>query len=671
MDELLPDDAQQPDEDRPIVQVLDRPISVRFRYGTPEHARLLSRLNSRLDLSHRHMSQRHETWKEIDDVMRMHIDTDRASIKSDGSIDSTSVEHPFEKGLVIPLSFAIAQVRSTQLMGIRSARNPLLGIRGVGPEDMESAPIMEAALAHGCDMSDARLELFTLDQDADRYGAGVIFDTWDEVKGYKRLPPSQLQMLVYMLRQKMGRPAQRPQGKRIREVVDEFTRWEAVDPGNFFPDPRVSLARFQQGEFAGHRCLRPYLYINELSEEKGGHFFNVKALKEERTPGDAEGRRGNRAKRLNVDLFDLTGSDDADDHGYHVLENIEVSLIPREWELDPSEELEKWWFTVADERVVIRAHPAAYDHDEFTYGVAQSNYDAHQLFNPGTIELLLPTQRRIDWLVGSHIENVMRELNNALVYLPSIIEEGDLLNPGPAAHLRLTRYGEKMVLSGALRIEDAFRQLQVIDITGGHLNLVNQLSDFAQRMAAASDPQMSMPSDDKRTLGEMQMVLGASSQRVGILAKLIDLQAVRPLARRAISNIQQFLSMAQYGVIVGQDALNPMAQRALFAPEMFAGRRYDYVPIDTTEAPDPARSAEALGQFMQAAGSIPQLQMPDAAGRMLNMHMVFAEFAKSLGIRNVENFFVNIKPMLGPGSISVAPDEEVARGVQSGRLQPV
>jgi hypothetical protein len=561
---------------------------------------------------------------------------------------------PFERAIVVPMSLAILTVRLTQLMTIFGAREPMIQLEGRGPEDVKSAKLMEALLGYDLQQMSAFTTLYAMCQDAEKYGIGVIHDCWEVEQGWKmQSPPPQIQAMAQQL-EYMGLGALlRP--RQTWGVTREFNRWESVDPFHFWPDPRAPVSQVQQGEFIGHRIYRGAMHLKERSTANGGIYFNTEYL--QKASGHGQTRTGR--NRFDMGDFQLREAPEGDDRGFYGLDSMQVKLIPKEWKLGPSERPEIWCFAWVDETVIVRAHPDGYAHGQFSYSVGESVPDEHASFNPGQLENLEGIQRTINWLVNSHIENVRKHLNDAVIYLPSLVEEADLLQPGPSRHIRGSAALEKAVMEGRLTIEAAMKQLPWVDVTKGHLQTTNALFDMAQRLAATSDPQMSQTTDDERTLGEVQQVIAGSSARLAMTAKLLDAQALTPLAYRSISNRQQFTELDQFVRIAG-DMAREMGgiDRLLIKPSDLGGS-FDYVPNSGTTPPDPARFAQVWVQILEGAARIPQLMQPGPDGKVLDVREVFNEAARAMGVKNIQSFY-----------LSVVPDPAVMAAVQAGNMIP-
>ncbi|HWO69602.1 MAG TPA: hypothetical protein VNP94_02455, partial [Actinomycetota bacterium] len=152
--------------------------------------------------------------------------------------------------------------------------------------------------------------------------------------------------------------------------------------------------------------------------------------------------------------------------------------------------------------------------------------------------------------------------------------------------------------------------------------------------------------------------------RLGIVARLLDAQAIRPLAERAVANRQQFTTLEQYVRIAGNlvRELGGLTQ-FLVRPSDLAGH-FDYVPHSGVLPPDPARFAQTWAQLLEGAAKIPQLLQPGPDGKVLDVRAVFNEAARALGIKDLATFYTAAPP-------TVLPDEALARAVQAGNAVPL
>jgi len=660
----------------PIMPGEDQPIEVRLRPETRLHGEIVQKLRARLDLSYRNVSTRYPDWDRVDEHLRFFVDLTRAVRKGDKTMDTSKKENPFDRAIVVPASYAIHEVRKTQLFSLFGHREPFIQLQGRGPEDEKPAALLEAVLDYDFSQSRGAVSIYSMLADADKYGMGIVYDHWEDQAGFITVPPRPPTGLMAI---GVGLGIVPPPGPtREWGTLKEFNRWSPVDPFNFWPDPRVSIANLQEGEFIGHRALSGFMQLMERSADSGGPYFNLDKLKEV----SGSGARGDSSRlvgrnRFAVDQFALKELGDDKDKGYYTLDHLQVKLIPKDWKLGPEDKPEIWWFTLADERTIIRAHKCAYEHGQFCYSVAEVNPDPHTIANPGMLENLDGLQRTINWLLNSHIENVRKTINNELIFDPRLIEESDVMNPGPGRWIRLTAEGSEALRSGQITLDAMYSQLKVSDLTGGHMNLVQALFDMMQRMSAASDPMMGSETEQNKTLGEIQAIVAGASQRLGVSARIIDAQAITPLAERAIANRQQFTSVEQYFRIAGDLAKAYGGQALQRVKQADLQGNFDYVPHSALSHGDPARMAQIWQQVLQTAAAYPQVTAPGPDGRYLDIREVFNEMVRQLGIRNLDEYYLTapqVDPMTGlpvQPQMSVMPDEQVQAQAQAGNYAPV
>jgi hypothetical protein len=662
------------------ITIPDQPAHKLLRYTTDEnslHQAVITRLKSRLKMAQEAMSNRYPEWDRVDEQVRLFMnltDGARAGDKTpiyniDGSIKA---EMPFTRSIVIPVSYVILSVRLSQLLSIVMAQKPMWPLEGTGPEDIEPSRLMEACLDYDMQQCRGLLSLFQFFQDAEKYGMGVVYDTWTDQYGWKM----QQAAANPMARQFFQAVGMSPSDFKTWDIVKEYNNWESVDPFNFWPDPRVSRANLQQGEFCGHRFERSYLWLKERTVEKGGPYFNVDKLATLKSSKESNSNYRPRRDDLLAGVPPDSSTTDPDDKGYYTMDHLQVKIIPRDWKLGPGEDPEIWWFTLANESMIVRAHNSVYDHEQFTYGVGESNPDLHAPFNAGNIENVEPIQRFMNWLLNSHFENIRKHLNDMLIYGPSFVEEEDVLNPGPARHVRLSQRGEELVEMGA----DASRlihQLQVGDVTTPHLQASQYLWEMVTRMFATEDPSMGHPTDEKKTLGEIQNIISGSSKRITVSYRLYEIMALQPLVLRAIANRQQFTSLEQYVQLVGDYAQEVFAAnngRLLVTPWDVQGQM-DFAPRSNILPPDPAKSAIAWSQILFGMGKFPQVWAPGPDGKILDPRLIFNEIARNMGIKHIQQFYRQIGPMdlmgMGVGPPPGAPPPGQGKTPQQQQHQPV
>lgn len=627
--------------------------------GEKLHGDVLAKLIRRRDAAVEYIGDRRDRWRTTNNKLRMYVDLTKKYTKGDMTTRTGIAAMPFERSIVVPAQYSILHVLVTQLMSIFGSAEPMIQVKGRGPEDVKGSRIMEAVLNYDLDQMNAFRVIYSLCQDAVKYGCGITYDGWNTEYGVKieRLPYDVANYDHRMIYNVLG-----PEAfiKRTWGPIKEHNLWLPVDPMNYYPDPRVSIADLQNGEFVGHSFNRGLMWLRERSMARGGPYFNLDAVRQKKSGSDEVPEKSNDA----VPDIKNEAYDD-DDIGFVKIDHLQVKIIPKEWGLADVEDPEIWWFTWANDDVIIRAHINPFDHGEFTYAVAESDPDFHSSFSPGIVESIDGLQAMIDWLFNSHLQNLMRHLNDAMIFSPALIEVMDITNPGPGRHIRLTQLGEELLMSGGYSIDQFVHQLPVQDVTSPHLMAVNEMFQLAQRMSAANDPQMGMPTPDRRTLGEIQTITASSSQRISIIAKMIDSMSLSKLSKRAISNRLQLTSIEQFYRIVGDDAKDMDYVKA--AMQDLSGN-YDYVPLSGILPPDPVRMSRTWAQILETVSRVvPMLlqgPVPPPDGKIPDVNAILRETIRTLGVKNVDDYYVPIQPQ-------VMPDQQVEQQVQAGNMIPL
>ena len=633
------------------------------------HARTLSRLIARRKLSERSMTRRYDSWNAVDENCRLFIDLTRGAKKGDGTAYTDKKEIPWARSIVVPMSYAIQQVYLTQLLGIFTKRDPALEVYGVGPEDVKPAILMNAVMGYDQTQTNYIMELYTALNDATKYGFAGLTDYWREEFGWKTDrdtgPIGQMRALLGYAN------SQRTWGR-----MREYQEIRAADPFNTFPDPRVSLAYVQDGEFIINTLWKSYLDILEGKKENGGNYFNVEAIKFI-SPRQQKARSRN---RFQASQMNLIGSSDERDRGFHAIDCAVIRIIPSDWGLGDGDRPEKWQFAWVDDQVIIRAHPYDYDHQRFNFSGLESNPDTHTFGNQGDIENIDGLQRFMNWKYNSHVQNIIRHLNNRMIYSSALIEAADVENPDAAMHIRLTAQGEQLVREGRMTIDQMIEQLQLQDVTGPMLKDIMFDMDLSMRMSGAADQMMGRTSADKRTLGEISRVGHEGSQRMAMRAMMYDIMGLKPLALRWASNRQQYTSEEQYvritGAMAAQLGLTPEQANRFRVRQQDLYGNYDYASRTGPEPMDPGEMAQLMMNAVTLIEKQPAiLTLPDREGKFLDPHEFIKEGLRNGGVRNVDDFYRQMGGLPGqqpPGTnVQVLPDEQVQQMARAGNVVPM
>ncbi len=644
------------------VEVVEPPLWQRLAVGSPLHSSILTRLVQRSTAAESHIAQRYDDWIEVDQHLRLFIDLSRTAKQGDKTPSPDGKrEMPFGRSVSMPVTYATLWTRTLILSQILGQRDPQL--QGTGPEDVAGARLVEAGLLYDLDQSQHSLNQFQACFDAERYGTCCWYDSWFEERGrlqerpIDRIAPARRAMFQQMLPPWAIEALRTP---TTREGIRrQFTKVETLDPFCLLPDPRVSIARLQEGEWFGHWMYKAFSSLWSGRRELGGPYFNLDRARTVPTT-----RQDQAAGRQTTGSFDsgLALGLESTDPGFMRARTMQIRLVPRWWQLSDSEDLEIWWFTWVGEGgdVIVRCHPSAYNdvHGQFTYSIGQSNPDLHAPFTPGSGELIDGIQRAVNFSVNSHLLNVMTSLYNMVITDPTLVETANLRSPGPGKIINLTSEGRKLVKMGH-PIGSFLQQMAVMDTTAGNMSLATELFGWGQRMLAANDTLAGMRTPGDRTKGEIEAAMGSASQRLVKIGQLLDGMLQRPTVLRMVQNLLAFRTKAQWFRIRGDLAKQIGAEQVFVRPEDLWGN-YDYRTLSPTMPADPARFADTWLELIKAGANVPGLLQPGPDGKILNTRAIVEQIAQNLGINYLDNFF-----------IKVVPDEQVAAAEQAGNMVPL
>jgi hypothetical protein len=226
-----------------------------------------------------------------------------------------------------------------------------------------------------------------------------------------------------------------------------------------------------------------------------------------------------------------------------------------------------------------------------------------------------------------------------------------------------------------MTLDQMYRQLEVVNFAKEHLSTIPFTFDMAHRLAGSNDTVMGQPTQEEKTLGEIQSTVAQAAQSVGISAQLFDIQAITPFVERGISNWQQFMSQPLLLQIAGDLAMEIGGKDRIWVNPYEIQGNFDYIPHSGALPADPARQAEL---FMRMAATISNpgnapffFQSPD--GLVPDVRKIYNEAFRAAGIKNVKEFYMPnpmAPPPMGAPGVQILPDEQVQAGVQAGNFVP-
>lgn len=585
---------------------------------SPLHRKLLTRIASRIRYGEKARSDQEEKWRRAEESTLAYMPTSvddniRHSRRRRGQPSYTTIQ--------IPYSYAILMTAHTYLTSVFFGRSPIHQFMGRHGETEMQVQAMEAVIAYQTEVGELLAPYYLWLYDAPKYGLGILGSYWSK-------ETTQYSDLRLMLDPATGREIKVQ--NTIQIPAYEGHRCCNVSPFDWFGDPRVPVSRFQDGEFCGERKMIGW---NEFVRRKElGYYMNEDYLK----AGAAVSKNESGSAQLKRPLTpseDLEDGDVKHPAAFYVYEFF-IELIPSEWELGSSKYPEKWVFTVTgDLACIIGAQPLGLMHGKFPYDVLEVEVEAYGLYNRGLPEVIEAIQHTLDWLMNSHMYNVRAALNNQFLIDPSKVVISDVADGGPGFvyRLRPEAYGSD--------VRSFFHQIQVQDMTQGHVGDMSVLLGLGERVTGINDQMFGMlgaGGSSRKTATEVRTSTGFGVNRLKTMAEYLSATGFTKHGGKLVQTTQQYYTAQQKYKIAGQLALDAGAGFMDVRPEDIAGG-FSLVPVDGTMPIDRMAQASLWQQMLSQLYKVPQIAQQYDFGR------IFGYVANLAGMRNLQQF--KLQPM--------------------------
>jgi len=559
--------------------------------------------------------------------------------------------------VVVPLSYATREVLVTYLM-TALLEHPIFRYEPVDGEDVQGAALLELMIAQQCARKKAALSLRTHFMDGLTYGIGPIHPMWVTEYGTRG---NVVKKPIWSLANPGQILGYDEEIVAKRQVVYEGAELQPIDPYMYLPDPNTPVDQPQKGEFVGWVVLDNLMNCLSREKESKGEWFNAKYLR-------AMGANANLMTSMGMrggDIREGRSNSPFSRHGGRGtstrpvdLVNMYVKLIPSEWGLGDSDDPEKWMFTVAGDRIVLRAKPLGLWHDQFPVAVCAPDSDGYSMTPISRMEMVDGMQTIVNFMLNSMVANQRKFLNDMWLVDPSIVNINDIMNPNPGKLIRMRRAGW-----GRNMMNDAVKQFPVSDITQQNVPNIGVISDIVERAVGATDVLQGMrrKTSERVSATEAGGTERAALSRLESLATTISLQSMQDMAFQMALNTQQLMSKETQVKVIGRNAEVLADIYGQFAPVSLASIMVDFdvMPLDATML-----RRETLQGWMQMFDYA--TRSPDAMAMIgLNMQAVFKQIARFQGIKD-------IRPFLSSGvRMQALPDAQVAQMAQAGNIAPV
>jgi hypothetical protein len=586
------------------------------------------------------IQERYPSWREMDKKLQAYIQID----KKEKKVLEDDPRKPVS--IVFPYTYAILETLVSYLVAAFTPE-PIFRYEGVAPEDVAGATLMEKVINLQCNKSKVVLNLHTFFRDASAYGLGIVAPQWVIKRGKK------VRSVRDGLYDGNGIFKETRRYKRTEStILFEGNALDNIDPYCYLPDPNVPIHEPQRGEFVA--WMDSDAYVNLLcDEEVDGDLFNIRYLKDVSSKSTSIFGETSRSQTRRRDNWTRQFTNTALLEPIDLL-NIIVKLIPKEWDLGDSTYPEKWLFMIGADKIICKAKPLELNHDMFPVAVAAPEFDGYSPVAFSRLEILSGMQTVVDWMFNSHVTNVRKAINDLIIVDPYLLNLPDLENSEAGGIIRLRRP------AWGRGVENAAKQLAVVDITRNNVADVGFVIDFMRQIAGTDNPAMGNlrgGGPERLTAKEFQGTAAGAINRLERIAKVVGVQAMQDIGYMFAMHLQQFMSEDVYVKTVGEwpgkilENFTVEENRVKVSPfDVLVD--YDLIIRDGS-IPGGAFSDSWI-QLFQIISQNPFLL------QKFDVTKLFKHIATNLGAKNVDDF-----------ELSAQPDEQVERAVQNGDLQPL
>ena len=623
------------------------------------HGTFLNGTRDLVDMSRRAMGQYYEKWDRNNEVYRGWRQADES--------DKKAKERGEPEKMVVPITYSQAQTFAAFCFALFTQREHVFELTGVNPQSHRAAKIGEALLQRDLTYNLFEAKLYQLLIDIARFSIGVFKTSWCHktqlVKEEVPLGPVQT-----FFGKMLGRPAtQTVETEQTKYLGNEIS---SISPYRFYPDTRLPLTRFQEGEFCASEDQYSYAQLKEL-ETQGlvAGIDHVSTM----TKNRIDQRGGVRMAGIQSDQMDnlMVSSQRAQKAPIVITEVQRVIADPSKFDLGNEKMLDpkkkrptKYLVWYANDSRIVRFEPLNYVHDEFCYDVAFFSPDQNELCSLGLADTIDQLQSVLTWFINARITSVRKVIQNYLVVDPEGIEIKDLQNRNPIIRLKPGM--------GNRGIDRWIKQLAVNDVTTNHLADAKFLQELVSLTTGINENLLGQFHSGRRSAREAGNVMSSAANRLKMIATLVFRMCLEAMARKMISNLRDGLDEETMVKVVGlqsvQEGFIPVSKKDLVGT-------YDFDVFDGTLPSEKGMTADVFAQIVEAF-----MKSPEAAIAIgIDPRACFIELMELRGVRNPERFMLPLPPPAQPQSGGAPPmggqeppmPEPVANGMPSGERFPM
>jgi len=588
--------------------------------------KLLDFLKKNLKQSRSVMGKNYDKWDRHLDVYK----GNRAADEDD--IEARENDEP-EK-MVVPLGFSQVQTFVSFAFLLLLQNKRFFELEPTGQEDNLIREPAEIILQRDLNHNRWPNKLYQFLLDLARMSIGVTKECWKREYGYVPVPIVQETFSFGSLT--FTGPAASPYEEVLMYEGNQIVN---IRPQAFLPDARLPVSRWMEGQFVADE---ESFHIQQLKRwEKSGRLAGVKFV-ERMSKDDYEKRGPSRLDNM-MESFGKQKSDQDSTDFMVSLTEVQVLLIPNEYDLGPEDFQMMFMVHIANDNRIVNIERAGYIHNQFGYNVAQFSPDNQNILNESLCDVTYALQDVVTWLINSRILSVRRSLDDRLVVDPSVINMASIEAGSPVITLK----------SGAPRngIERYIQQLKIVDTTTSHMQDADTLTKLMFMVTGVNENAMGQFSPGRRSATENRAANAGAASRMKVVVTNAFHEALGPMGRKMLTNSRDLMSPETFKKIIGtRDDIDLLYKSFCPGdPRQLVGSE-DFFVFDSTLSSEKGFLAQSLQELMSVMMSNPETMaiLPVDFGALLE------EIYTLRGVTNVKRFIKAAPPAVGgpmPGSV--------------------
>jgi hypothetical protein len=512
------------------------------KQASSEHEALLRHTKKLVDISRGDMAKNYDAWDAHDAVFR----SERRVDKEDRNAEAKGQP----KKLIVPLTFSqIMTFVAFSCMSVTQNRR-FFELEPTGTEDNPLEEPIELILERDLRRNQWQSFLVQFFLDIGRFSLGAAEVCYKEDYRYMRVAQSEMQSGAF--------------GVETEKQTNDFqkiptfigNRVYPVSPYRFLPDTRLSLTRYQEGEFCGSEDMFSLSSLRAM----GDICFNLDFI-----PKMSEEQYKTRRKNSRIDLGPETrenpnlGSSDGGGTGGYVtsgpvvVTKMVLDVMPKDFEVQGEKGAKvlgdenfnvRYIVWLANDKVVIRFEEAYYLHCQFPYICAQYLPDQHKNVNEGLADICDQMTNLITWLINAHVTSQRASVESKFIVDPAGIDIKSLESRSPYIFLKRN--------ASQTGVDRYIKQFTTQDTTQGVMQDVGVLDTLLEKVSGWSSQMQGQYSTGRRSATQDRVVAqGAGARGKTTLGSIWD-SAFEPLGKQLIANNRQEMDKETFLRIMGK-----------------------------------------------------------------------------------------------------------------------